>query len=107
MSTRNHPPLNTRDNSALAGPAANRILSWIVFTTLLALIFLTPMPYGSVEGWWSAAFAVLVFALALLWLIDLSRSKGFLTGEQLWMLAPVFGLALFAFLQTIPFTHET
>ena len=107
MSTRNHSHGSARDDSALAGPTANGILSWIVFTALLALIFLTPIPYGSVERWWSAAFAVLVLILALLWLIEIARSKLFLTGEQLWMLTPVFGLALYAFLQTIPLTRET
>jgi O-antigen ligase len=106
MSTRNNSNVSSRDDSALAGPAANGILSSIIFTALLALIFLTPIPYGSVERWWSAAFAVLVLALALLCLIDIARSKRFLTRAQLWMLAPLFGLALYAFLQAIPFTHE-
>src|SRR5258706_15585881 len=107
MSTRNHSHLSTRDDSALTGPATNGILSWIVFIALLALIVLTPIPYGSVERWWIGAFDVAVFALATLWLIDIARSKNFLTGAQLWMLAPVLGFALYAFLQTIPFTHET
>src|SRR5256884_1000536 len=106
MSTRKDSNVSTRDDSALTGPTANGIFSWIVFTTLLALIFLTPIPYGSVERWWSGAFEVLVLALAFLWLIDIAHSKIFLTGEQLWMLAPVLGLALYAFLQTIPFTYE-
>ena len=105
MSTRTHSHLSS--GSASASPRIKGILSWIIFTTLLALIFLTPIPYGSVEPWWHAAFEVLVFALALVWLIDIVRSKIFLTTEQLWMLAPLFGLALYAFLQTIPFTHET
>src|SRR3989442_14936515 len=108
MSTRKHSNVSPRDDdSALAGPAANGILSWIVFTCLLAFIFLTPIPYGSVERSWPAVFDVAVLALAALWFVDCALSQRFLSHAQLWFLSPLVACALYAFLQTIAFSHES
>ena len=107
MSTRTHSHATTQDDSASAGPRANAVLSGIVFTALLALIFLTPIPYGSVERWWSGAFEIVVFALAALWFVDCALSQRFLGRAQLWFLTPLFGCGLYAFLQTIPFANES
>lgn len=74
----------------------------VIFFSLLALIVLVAIPYGSVEPWWRALFQVVVFGLTALSMIEV-----LLTGE--WnlsgysMLLPLIALTLFAFVQTIPY----
>ncbi len=41
------------------------LLSKGIFGALLGLIVLTAIPYGTVEPWWKAVFACLVFALCI------------------------------------------
>src|ERR1700730_2302065 len=80
------------------------LLSKGIFGALLGLIALTAIPYGTVEPWWKAVFACLVFALCIgaivegLWSGGLSNSNGF-DGRSL--LLPLLALAVFAFAQTI------
>jgi hypothetical protein len=39
---------------------ASRILSRVIFYTLLVLIALVAVPYGTVEPWWMALFECVV-----------------------------------------------
>src|SRR6266536_334678 len=77
------------------------ILGGAIYVSLLALIALTAIPYGTVEAWWKAVFICLVFALCVLWIIE-----GTLSGSWrirgLPMLTPLFALAAFSLLQTVP-----
>ena len=91
--------LRERDSSLrkrLAG-----LLSAGVFYTLLVLILLVSIPYGTVEPWWEALFETIVFALGALWIVE-----GFLSGRWLGkehrIFLPLVVLALYAFLQTLP-----
>jgi O-antigen ligase len=88
-------------------PIHSSALSSVIFIGLLAIVSLTPIPYGSVERWWTAAFDVAVFALAALWFVDCGLSRRFPSRAQLWFLSPLLGCALYAFIQTIPFGHES
>jgi O-antigen ligase len=80
------------------------LLSKGIFGALLSLIVLTAIPYGTVEPWWKAVFACLVFALCIGAIVEglliggLSRASGF-AGRPL--LLPLLTLAIFAFAQTI------
>jgi len=82
------------------------LLSKGIFGALLGLIALTAIPYGTVESWWKAVFACLVFALCIGAILEallsagLSNSAGF-AGRSL--LLPLLALASFAFAQTISF----
>lgn len=81
------------------------VLGQIVFVSLLCLVVLTAIPYGTSQPWWIALFVCGVFALAILWLIE-----GFVSGSWLkedWHLAfPLAALALFSFLQTLPLNRS-
>src|SRR6185295_5920989 len=80
------------------------LLSKGIFGALLSLIVLTAIPYGTVEPWWKAVFACLVFALCIGAIVEglliggLSASSSF-AGRSL--LLPLLTLAIFAFAQTI------
>ena len=77
------------------------ILGSTVFLTLLALIALTAIPYGTSQPWWIAAFVSIVFMLAILWLVEGSISQSWFADS--WPLVlPLTALALFSFLQTLP-----
>ena len=51
-------------------------LEAFVFYSLIALIALVAVPYGTVEPWWEAVFECAVFFLGLLWII-----QGLLSGS--------------------------
>jgi O-antigen ligase len=76
-------------------------LERIIFLSLLGLIPLVAIPYGTVEPWWQALFECSVYLLATLCIIEgrLSRTPQ----HNNWQLfLPLFGLMAFAWLQTLP-----
>ena len=88
----------------LGAPALSRLagaLERVIFFSLLALIPLSAVPYGTVEPWWQALFECVVFLLAVLWIVE-----GWLSGA--WQISnwklflPLFALVIFAWLQTLP-----
>jgi O-antigen ligase len=80
----------------------SRKLPNFIFVALLALIALVSIPYGSVEPWWRALFECLIFGLAAVALVEIYKSGDWELSHYafLW---PLLALALFAFIQTIPF----
>ena len=80
--------------------------STTIFAALWGLIVVMPIPYGAVEPWWSATFEVTIFLLAALWLFDSFGSGRFLTSQQFWLVAPFVALAVYAFIQTVPFKTQ-
>ncbi len=88
------------------------VLDKIVFVSLLGLIVLTAIPYGSSQPWWKAWFVCLVFSLAVLALIE-ALLKGVARNESgvttgIWaLIPPLAGLALLSFLQTLAFTNPS
>lgn len=82
------------------------ILGTTVFVSLLGLIVLTAIPYGSTQAWWKAAFVCVVFILAILWLVEGLISQSWFVGT--WSLVlPLATLALFSFLQTLPLGKQS
>jgi O-antigen ligase len=75
----------------------------LIFTALVGLIVITPIPYGTVEPWWKAAFVCAVFAICIVALIKnpLKRIEGAS------VLLPMLALSLLAFLQTLSLGSRT
>jgi putative inorganic carbon (HCO3(-)) transporter len=82
------------------------ILSRTVFLSLLSLIVLTAIPYGTSQPWWIAAFAAAVFALTILWLVEGYINQSWFDGSGPLVL-PLAALAVFALLQTLSFSNPT
>jgi O-antigen ligase len=90
--------------TSVGAPTLGRLayaLERVIFFSLLALIPLVAVPYGTVEPWWQAVFECTIFLLAVLGIIE-----GWLSGTWRindWKLfLPLFALAGFAWLQTLP-----
>lgn len=81
------------------------ILGTTVFVSLLGLIVLTAIPYGTSQPWWIAAYVAAVFALAILWLIEGSISQSWFAGTVPLVL-PLAALSLFSLLQTLPLRNQ-
>jgi O-antigen ligase len=77
------------------------LLGKVVFCSLLGLILLTAIPYGTAEAWWKAVFLCLVFATGILWIIEGFLSGSWATGG-ISVVAPLIILAAFSVLQTLP-----
>src|ERR1700738_1027280 len=76
------------------------VLDQIIFLSLLLIIALSAIPYGTVEPWWEAVFECSVFALGILWAVE-----GLLSGtwqvRGIRLLLPLLALAIFSFFQTV------
>lgn len=95
---------NLQTKSSLPENAA-RALDAIVFYSLLAVIALVAIPYGTVSPAWQSVFQCLVFALAGLSIIrKLVRPDEVRHDYALFL--PVLALIAFAFLQTIPLSNS-
>jgi O-antigen ligase len=85
----------------VAAARASHVLSSLIFGSLLAIIVLTAVPYGTVEPWWTALFECAIFALTILWIID-----GFLSGSWLVrthrLLLPLLILVAYCLVQAMP-----
>jgi O-antigen ligase len=89
-----------------AREAGARMIGAILFYSLLAVIALAAIPYGAVEPWWRALFQCLVFSLAGLCVIErlLSREANW---RDYHLFLPVLALIVFAFLQTVSWSHPS
>ena len=82
-----------------------QLLDPAIFFTLLALIALVAIPYGSVHPWWEAVFECAVFALGALWVVDGLLSRAWrVSGYRL--VAPLIAIIVLAFIQTISLDGE-
>jgi O-antigen ligase len=77
------------------------LLNKLVFSALVALIIVTPIPYGTVEPWWKAAFVCAVFAICILALIENTS----IAGKP--VLLPMLALTVLAFIQTLSLGSRT
>jgi putative inorganic carbon (HCO3(-)) transporter len=70
----------------------------VIFISLLVIIALTAIPYGTVEPWWQAIFQCAIFGLAMLWAAD-----GLLSGQwfvkQHRLLVPMLAIFVFVLIQ--------
>ena len=76
------------------------MLNKLIFGTLLALIVIAAIPYGTVEPWWKAAFVCAVFAICILAIIERLVSGSFRI-EGASILLPMVALSVLALLQTL------
>lgn len=92
-----------RGGATSARTRLSRLLDAGIFFSVVGLIVLTAVPYGTVEAWWKALFVCAVFVLAILWIIEgyLSRS---LIGDAWPLVIPIAALAVFSLLQTVAFS---
>jgi putative inorganic carbon (HCO3(-)) transporter len=73
----------------------------IVFYALLCLIPLTAIPYGTVESWWEALFECIVFALAIISILEVAINRKVDEGS-VWLILPLLIIVAYAFIQTLP-----
>jgi O-antigen ligase len=88
-------------STALSGaraPASGvlRVLETTIFYGLLLVLFLTAIPYGTVESWAIAAFECCIFFLALLWVAHATISDTWFgaSARLFYPLAAMIGLAV-------------
>lgn len=77
------------------------ILNKSIFISLLLLLLLTPLPYGTVEPWSVTAWELWIFATTLLWGV-LSAIEGKISLSRNPLMLPLVGLLLFALVQLLP-----
>jgi O-antigen ligase len=82
------------------------LLNKLVFSSLVAVIVLTPIPYATVEPWWKALFVCAVFAICILALIEsLVTGNLEICGKS--VLLPMLALSALAFIQTLSLGTHT
>src|SRR6266404_3360520 len=91
--------VNNRKPPSDVKPAA-RVLDRVIYVALLTTIVLTAIPYGTVQPWWISVFDCVVFVIAILGVIEVIISKRW--PLDLWFVAPLLGLILFAGIQSLP-----
>lgn len=88
---------------ATAGPSARpritRMLSLMIFISLLVVAILAAIPYGTVEPWWIAIFECAIFLVAMLAVIDAFINKSW-QANHLMLAAPLVILILFILFQS-------
>jgi O-antigen ligase len=86
-------------SSALSESRLLALLDRFIFASLLALIVVVVIPYGTVEAWWISLYECAIFGLGALWVVE-----GLVIGawhvQEKGLIAPVVLLALFTFLQS-------
>lgn len=72
------------------------MLSKVIFGLLLCVIVITPIPYGTVEPWWKAAFICAVFGIFILgiWQSEILKNPSL-------VLLPLLALSGLAFFQSL------
>ena len=73
---------------------------------LVGLMLIIPIPYGTIEPWWKAAFVCAVFAICIVALIETLKNRiERIQGASI--LLPMLALSLLAFLQTLSLGSRT
>ena len=78
----------------------------MIFGLLLFVIVVTPIPYGTVEPWWKAAFICAVFAICIIALIETLKNR-IQRIEGVSILLPMLAMSVLAFLQTLSLGSRT
>jgi O-antigen ligase len=93
--------VNQMKPAQTAGMAsAARLLDRLIFASLLVIIALTAIPYGTVQPWWISIFECLVFLIAMLAVVEAWISKSW--SVSLSLAAPLLAFVLFAVFQSLP-----
>ncbi|MEO6724530.1 MAG: O-antigen ligase family protein [Blastocatellia bacterium] len=77
------------------------MLDRTIFLAILALLILTPLPYGAVESWSIALWEVSVFAVVVLWAL-LSAVQGRFSITLNPLVWPLLALLIVAIVQVLP-----
>lgn len=80
-------------------------LDLAIFTSLLALIPLVAIPYGTVQIFWQMAVQCAIFALGVLWIVQGTLERRWFVPEQR-VLIPLVFVALYAFIQLLPLGYR-
>jgi O-antigen ligase len=78
-----------------------RLLGQLIFGSLLALLVLAAIPYGSAEPWWVGVVEGSIFSLAALWVFEVSLC-GRVRGQGRALLLPLTCLVGLALVQLLP-----
>ncbi|MBD0370064.1 MAG: O-antigen ligase family protein [Pyrinomonadaceae bacterium] len=73
----------------------------IVFYALLVLIPLTAIPYGTVDPLWEALFECVVFALAIIYILEVAVD-GKIDSGSVGLILPLLLFVAYALIQTLP-----
>lgn len=92
--------VRAKESEAASGVRSDRL----IFNSLLLIIGLAAVPFGSVEPWWEGIFESAIFMLGVCWIVTNTIGKRW---DVPLMLAPIIGLLLLSCLQTLPFWHTT
>src|ERR1700752_1550660 len=76
------------------------LIGSVIFVCLLAVLVITPIPYGTTEAWWESLFECAVFALTAVWLIEVLL-RGNWEIKKLWLLLPLAIITIYAFAQMV------
>lgn len=76
------------------------IVDQVLFVSLLAIIPIVVIPYGTVDAWWEAIFECLVFFLTAIWILKATFASGWQL-RKLSLVFPLIVLTAYAFLQAI------
>ncbi len=77
------------------------ILEKVIFASLILLLILTPLPYGTVENWSVTVWELWVFLTVLLWGVKVAK-EGQLKLSANPLVWPLLGLLLVAVVQMLP-----
>ena len=77
------------------------LLNQGVFVSLLLLLVVTAIPYGTVEAWWKAAFVSAVFSICIAAIVESLLSRDSRVYGLRSLLLSMLALCGFAFLQTL------
>jgi O-antigen ligase len=76
------------------------ILDKVIFVGLLGVTIFSPIPYGTVDPWWEAAFECSVFALTSIWVIEVLCKRQW-NIRQPSVLLPLVAVTAYAFIQCV------
>lgn len=94
-----------RNDEPRASARIADLMSKAIFALLLFLIGFAPIPYGTVEPWWKAAFVCFIFVVAILAIVERLLSN-VTKIEGAAILLPMLALSGLALLQTISFRRD-
>src|SRR6185295_646116 len=73
-----------------------KVLATIVFNSLLGLLVLTAIPYGTADPWWKALFVCGVFTLTIIWLVEGLLSESWVSDGWA-LILPIAALVVLCF----------
>ena len=95
-----------RNEEPRVGVRVAGILNKTIYGLLLFLVGFAPIPYGTVEPWWKAAFVCFVFSVTIIAIIERLVS-GSTRIEGAAVLLPMLAVSLLALAQTISLRSDT